>query len=288
MIRTVRRIGGSPESNGGEETRAARAVTVRAFCRALRAANHNTASIRQVKTGAVLKFVAAMKADELSVRTMQNRIAHLRVLVPDALRGFTNKRLGISGSCRDGTKRAITNPEFRERLAKVRDPGCRAALMLQRALGLRAQESVRAAASLRDWQRRLNAGEPLRVIYGTKGKRGREVWPPDRELARRAIAAALEVSRRQGGQIVVGQAGTLKSAMDRLENAARRAGFTGEISMHSNRYSFTHDRLAAYAADAYDKRNAAAMTSQDLGHGDSRARYIGQVYGRGADVPTGS
>lgn len=275
-------------STGGAETRVARAVTARRFCEALAEANHRPISIDQVKTGAVMKFISAMRASGLAERTIHNRVAHLRALLPARVfKGFTNARLGLQATSRAGTKRPITEAELRERLAGIRDPGCRAAVELQRALGLRAQESIRSAAQLKDWQRQLERGQAVVVSLGTKGGRVRHVWPSDRERALRAVREAIVICKRQGGHLVVGACRTdrngrptspLRSAMTKLENATRRAGFVGEISQHSNRYAFAAEQVRAYQADGYERRDASTLTSQDLGHGDGRGTYVDRVY----------
>jgi hypothetical protein len=44
------------------------------------------------------------------------------------------------------------------------------------------------------------------------------------------------------------------------------------------RYAFAQERVQAYRAQGYSEREARAATSQDLGHGEGRGRYIASVY----------
>jgi hypothetical protein len=44
------------------------------------------------------------------------------------------------------------------------------------------------------------------------------------------------------------------------------------------RYAFACDRVDAYLQQGFSKSTAFAMTSQDLGHGDGRGRYVERVY----------
>ncbi|SUH36649.1 DNA-binding prophage protein [Salmonella enterica subsp. enterica] len=79
-----------------------------------------------------------------------------------------------SGASRNGTKLAITPDHYRYVLenARVKDPGMAAALELSRLMGLRSQEAVQSAQSLRTWKQSLERGEPrLTVVFGTKGGR---------------------------------------------------------------------------------------------------------------------
>lgn len=46
---------------------------------------------------------------------------------------------------------------------------------------------------------------------------------------------------------------------------------------HAARYAYAQDRIAAYMVAGYDRREANAATSPDLGHGDGR--WISSVYG---------
>lgn len=70
----------------------------------------------------------------------------------------------------------------------------------------------------------------------------------------------------------------LKQALGIYRNACYRAG----IQSHSARYAFAKERMQVYRNEGYSEREARAATSQDLGHGDGRGRFIASVYARGA------
>ncbi|EBE0343890.1 integrase domain-containing protein, partial [Salmonella enterica] len=74
---------------------------------------------------------------------------------------LNNLSLGLSGTSRSGTKRAITPEHYHHVLetARIKDPGLAAALELSRLMGLRSQEAVQSAQSLKTWQQALDRGE---------------------------------------------------------------------------------------------------------------------------------
>ncbi|MFW8411894.1 DNA-binding protein, partial [Klebsiella pneumoniae] len=54
----------------------------------------------------------------------------------------------------------------------------------------------------------------------------------------------------------------------------------GIYILQSFRYAWTQDALRRYLAQGFSHREALALTSMDLGHGDGRGRYVVRVYGR--------
>lgn len=224
-------------------------------------------------------YIAARKRQGVRVSTLQNEASHLRAV---AKLSFTNSELGINGRQRKGTKRAPPDPEYYERLAKISDPGVRAAARLQRRLGLRAEEAVCSGRSLRDWERALLRGFPVRIIHGTKGGRLRLSEAPDRELALDAIAEAIKIARQQRGQTVCGKQRTLKSAKARYKSAMAAAGFVGIFSPHSLRYAYTCDLLNKYQDEGLATAEALSAAALCLGHGDGRGRFVRNVYLQGS------
>jgi hypothetical protein len=71
-------------------------------------------------------------------------------------------------------------------------------------------------------------------------------------------------------------AANLKQARNIYRNLCHREG----IQSHAARYAFARERLEAYRHQGFSEREARAATSQDLGHGDGRGRYIASVYAR--------
>lgn len=60
-------------------------------------------------------------------------------------------------------------------MARTKDPGLAAALELSRLMGLRSQEAVQSAQSLKTWKQAVERGDTrLTVVFGTKGRRPRE------------------------------------------------------------------------------------------------------------------
>lgn len=262
------------QAGGGHMTIQARIHTVSSFTAWCRESNRQISDIRNRDAR---DYVRARINAGITTGTMQKEVSHLRAVAPSV--SYTNAELGIAGRDRTGDKRPLTAQEYRERHDRIRDPGVRAAAELQRTLGLRAMEAVRAGASLKDWERALTRGDPVRVIHGTKGGRLRNTEVPNRADALAAVRGARDVARERGGQLI--DAKTLKSAAKRYERAMSRAGFSGRLSPHALRYGYARQLMAKYTAEGMRTSEARAAVSLSLGHGDGRGRYVASVYLRG-------
>lgn len=253
----------------------------------MKSANIQTPSVAQLK-GKHIEAYAAARAESVGKRTIQNELAAIRACLRQAGRDkladqISNKVCGCAGASRDGTKQAITESRLEALRAGIIDPGMQVIIDLQRALGLREREAIMSPASLRTWQKQLAAGDPVRVIRGTKGGRARDVRPADQERALAAVQLALAVSGERGGHLL--PKSDLKAALAFYSRQMHKAGFVGSEAGHSLRYAFAGDQLKAYQTQGFSRDEAAALTSCDLGHGDGRGRYIEQVYSRGTSTP---
>ncbi len=101
---------------------------------------------------------------------LQNEMAAVRCILKQAGRDrlaqserLNNRSLGLSGASRNGTKLAITPEHYRDVLetarAKIRD--WRQRWNSQRLMGLRSQEAVQSAQSLRTWRQSLERVSPF-------------------------------------------------------------------------------------------------------------------------------
>ena len=68
--------------------------------------------------------------------------------------------------------------------------------------------------------------------------------------------------------------------MNYWHDQARALGLTGKIAPNILRYAFSHDLMNYYLEQGYPEKEALAMTSMDLVHGDGRGHYIKTVYGK--------
>lgn len=277
------------QARGSFKTRDQRKLILLRFAAWLRAANVQIRAIDQIKAKYVIAYVDARLEERISKRTLQNELAAIRSALIWAGRErlaasslISNSALGIDGASRAGTKEALPADVLDEKLAALEtmDRGVWAIAHLELALGLRAEEAVKACKSLRAWLAQLEKGQSIRVIYGTKGGRPRDVNPPDRDRAKRSIQRALAVAATRRGFLI--DRPSEKSAMYFYSRTMRSAGFKGRHSGHALRYGFSTARVDAYVAVGYSMRDALAMTACDLGHGDGRGRYIAHVYARKA------
>lgn len=192
---------------------------------------------------------------------------------------LSNQALGISETSRDGTKVAIPDAYFRQVLTCVeqKDDGVACAMRLSRLLGLRTEETVQSAKSLRTWQKALlNGNEKIRVVFGTKGGRPRDTTVLDRESTLAAINASLKHLNENNGKLI--DKPSLHTAIERYRNVVRESGLTGKYAPHSLRYAYSVDVMNYHMKRGFTKEEAQALTSMDLGHGDGRGHYVARVY----------
>ncbi|WP_416777281.1 integrase domain-containing protein [Xenorhabdus budapestensis] len=252
---------------------------------------NNGIKLRQVdslKVKYIERYIAERKANNLSHRTLQNEMSVLRAILAQAGKHkladpnnarLSNRALGIADTSRKGTKMALAPAAFRDIFQQVEQKDRRVAAVMQLAyvLGLRTKEAVEAYKSLATWKKALENGHTsVRVVFGTKGGRPRQMVILDREALQYAIAYAEREQTGRGGKLI--DKATITQAIDRYRYIVRRAGLSGRKAPHSMRYHFAQQSGEHYIAQGFSEREALALVSMDLGHGDGRGRYIKQVY----------
>jgi len=280
---------------GSHLTRQARSATFSTFSSTMRQLGYGIHCASQIGGKHLQAFVGARVAEGMSARTCANEMSHLRAVLSQVGKqglarnpAYSNAALGIERGVRIGTKQPLSDSAiqaFHDRMAELGRPSLGAVLELQRGLGLREAEAIRAGQSdtLSRWERELTERGSVRVVEGTKGGRPRQVHPANLDRALTAIQHAQQALQASGQRYLVSRAdGTaasnLKQAMAVYRNVCHRAG----IQSHAARYAFAQERMEAYRTQGYSEREARVATSQDLGHGDGRGRYIASVYVRPA------
>ncbi|MBJ9260644.1 integrase domain-containing protein [Citrobacter amalonaticus] len=260
------------------------------FAERLLKLNVQIRDIKNIRTGHIELYMKSRLSEEISRRTLQNEMSAIRALLRVAGKTFmanpaheklSNQALGISETSRDGTKVAIPENYFRQALTSVekKDEGVAYALRLSRLLGLRTEETVQSAKSLRTWQKALfNGDEKIRVVFGTKGGRPRDTTVLDREATLSAINAALKHLKENNGKLI--DKPSLHTAIERYRNVVREAGLTGKYAPHSLRYAYSVDVMNLHMKNGFSKEEAQALASMDLGHGDGRGHYVARVYNK--------
>jgi integrase len=243
--------------------------------------------VDQIKGKYIVGYIKERLEQGLSKRTLQNDMAAIRQTLRTAGRDklansdqISNKALGLSGASRKGTKVAITDKQYAEihQKALQKDPGHAAALELARTYGLRGEEAVQSWQSLQTWKAAIESGATtIKVIFGTKGGRPRDTLIIDRQRALNAVNNAIRIAEQRNGKLI--DKPTLKQAMTYWRNHCSAIGLKGKISAHSLRYAFTQDAIQYYIKQGYTQKEALALTSMDLGHGDGRGRFVKAVYG---------
>ena len=276
----------SKNAKGSKKTIHDRQVVAARLAKYLQDKNIQIRDIQHLKSIHIESYIQSRLNDKgISKRTGQNELACIRKVLRESGQAkmadsnrISNKSLGLSGASREGTKTAIPNNIFREKLSIIesKDKGVASCAMLERLLGLRGEEAVQSVKSLETWATALETSDKIRIIYGTKGGRPRDTHVVHVERAREIIAIAIERINKNGGRLV--DRPNLKSAMNRYSYILRSNGFTGQYSPHSMRYAFARDRYDKYIKLGFSIKESLAMTSMDLGHGDGRGEYIKRVY----------
>jgi hypothetical protein len=227
-------------------------------------------------------YVAARIEAGLTPRTIQNEVSHLRRALRGAGRGewadtVTNAQLGVPAGTRIGTGRVVDAHVLEQALERAR-VDTRAWIQLERCLGLRREEMIESHRSLKQWEAALARGQSFITIrHGTKGGRVRDtVIPgPYRERALAAVRAALEVMT--GRQYLV-DALTDRAAQKQVHDRFAALGLTGRDSGHALRRAFCRDNYEHYLGEGYSMKEALALCSRDLGHGEGRGRWVWNNY----------
>lgn len=243
-------------------------------------------TISQIKEKNIENWLRAGREKGLSSRTLQNRLTAVRSVLKEAERydtlsrlENTAKKVGFAGASRDGVREPPSVEQLNRMLDSVNHEGVRICLQMMDEFGLRQKEAIMSAASLDKWLKDITSERHGRfqLIQGSKGGRPREIWPNCPQRAAALVSKAIEYARQNGGKLIQGD---LKQALGRFNREAAGAGFTGLHSPHSLRYAFAQRTITRLMKDGWDKRLALSFTSQILGHGDGRGRWIDQVYSK--------
>lgn len=276
------------QGQGSFKTVADRSRIAERFSERLAKLNIQIRDAKHIKTVHIQKYIQSRQTEKISNRTLQNEMAAVRSIMSVAGRNklanpqhelLSNKALGISGASRDGAKKAITDDKLREVInyAMKKDEGVALAVQLSRYIGLRTEETVQSAKSLKTWQQSLLSGnERVRVVFGTKGGRPRETTVFNREKVLTLLNKAITYCDDNNGKLI--NKPTLHTAIERYRNILRDAGMTGENAPHSLRYAYAKDAVNFHVNNGMSRNEAEALVSMDLGHGDGRGCYIKQVY----------
>lgn len=277
----------SRRAGGAFKTVHDRMVIVSRFAEAMKQHNIQIKEMAHIKTRHIELYIHERLEQGIGKRTLQNEMAAVRQTLREygreklaASPQLSNKALGIGNASRAGAKVPIPDELYQRVLqaASQKDEGLAITLRLSRELGLRSEEAVQSAQSLKTWNRELKDGKDrLTVIYGTKGGRPRQTLVLDRESLQQTISDALRIAEQCNGKLI--DRPELKQAMTYWRNHTRRMGMTGKHSPHSLRYAWSQDAIRHYREQGYSEKEAQALTSMDLGHGDGRGRYVAYVYG---------
>lgn len=276
------------EAGGGFGTRKARGQILGQFCDFMKERNYQVRHLADVKEKHVREWISAGQANGITARVSQNRLSAIRRTLEGA--GLdkkaalltTDKFEGVGKAPRDPARVSMTREEYQARLEQVRDTGARLVCELQRELGLRQMEGIRAGNldTLQRWQRELRERSSINVILGAKNGKHRVTLVFDTKRAGDVVDRAIKhlESRAQQGmrfpQLI--EAPNLKTAEDKFNNATRHA-FFGDHSPHSLRYCFAQDSFDRYRT-GMSEREALTAVSHDLGHGDDRGTWVKQIY----------
>lgn len=246
----------------------------------------NDVTPKNITQKQLTKFVKERLDDGISARSIQNQMSHIRRALHTVGRNdfadsiCSNKELGIPSGTRIGSGKAVDPKIYAEAVAKAA-PDTRAWIEGMKELGLRQRELVRAGPSLQQWERQLEKNQFLTLHDGSKGGRSRQIYIPEerRDSALAAVRNLISVAAGQGGDVVDSR--TLESACKLVGDRLEAIGLSGENSGHSLRRDFAMRQYLHYKEQGFSKTEALSRTSNDLGHGDGRGRWVYNNYIRG-------
>lgn len=246
--------------------------------------------IEQIGLRHIRFYVSRKLSQGVSVGTLHNAMAHIRVLLRAAGKAslaadpaMSNAALGIGKRGRRGSKALFTDQELNrvlEYVASQRGPGMLAVCLLSMGFGLRLNEVVIVNGSqLRTWRRELAERGQVTVWQGCKGGRARTVIPFNKDVATAVIDyAAGQVG--ETGYLVRTASGqptkSLKQSLRVASNFFSRAG----IQHHRFRYTYSHYLALLLRGRGYQWTMVWRLVGVYLGHGDSRGRWVKSVYAR--------
>jgi len=235
-------------------------------------------------TARQMKNYVEYLTDELKLnpRSIQNETSHIRRALEAvdreafAQNTCSNEALGVPIGTRIGSGKIVQEDVLQGALERA-PASTKALIELSRSLGLRIREAVLSQNSLREWNRDLSKGQPIIVRDGTKGGRARSVVvaPGGLERAQGAVKVSLAVLREQKTLVI---SVSLKAALEQHSDRLARLGLKKENSCHSLRHAFAMDQYRHYLAVGCSEKVALSRTSNDLGHGDRRGRWVYNNY----------
>ncbi|NIG21243.1 DNA-binding protein [Pantoea sp. Al-1710] len=278
------------QGGGSFKTVSDRSKIASRFSERLATLNIQIRDVSHIKTKHIENYIRSRQDENISSRTLQNEMAALRsilsqggrnVLANPAHEKLSNQALNISGASREGTKVAISDERLREIVITVseKDRGIALGIQLARYIGLRAEETVQSAKSLKTWRKNLEAGNNnVRVVFGSKGGRPRDASVFDKQKVVVLLNEAIRYIEQNNGKLI--DKPTLHQALDRYHNVLRESGMTGIYATHSLRYAYSREAVNHHLENGMSRKEAEALVSMDLGHGDGRGAYVARVYNR--------
>jgi hypothetical protein len=99
-----------------------------------------------------------------------------------------------------------------------------------------------------------------------------------REETLKVLNFALKYTAEHNGKLI--DKPSLHLAIERYRNIVREAGMIGEFAPHSLRYAYTQDVIELHLKKGFNVKEAQALASMDLGHGDGRGHYVARIYSK--------
>lgn len=280
---TLARKGG-----GSFKTVSDRSKIASRFAGRLARLNIQIRDVKHINTRHLEQYMKSRLDENISLRTLQNEMSALRNILTTAGRSkladpnhdrLSNQALGIAGAKRDGAKAAISDQKLNEiiHFAMSKDQGVAIAIQLARYLGLRTEEAVQSVKSLKTWRQSIiNHHQRVRVVFGTKGGRPRDTTILNKEKVLATVNQAIRYCDENHGKLI--DKPSLHKAIERYRNIVRDGGMTGKNAPHSLRYAYARDAVNFHLANGMSQKEAEALVSMDLGHGDGRGHYVARVY----------
>ena len=207
--------------------------------------------VAQVKAEVLPQFALYLMMHYSHPGTLQNKMGAVRSLLKAArvdLKAFkSNCSVGIPSRSRGPGKLPFPDERLDQlyRDAAAKDEGLMHCLKLERLLSARGLEAVMSIKTLSSWLESASQSNEVAFTAGTKGGRPRvtELIANKQEETIKAIHAAIYYAEKNGGVLIKGPAGTLKSARSLYHRLCREIGMVKPYSPHSLRYAYCVDKI---------------------------------------------
>ncbi|MCS3902934.1 integrase [Methylohalomonas lacus] len=262
----------------GSKTRTGYIFAAKHFTKVMQLQNIQCGRAGEVKNKHVRPYVDYCLENGLEVSTIRTTLSRIRGMCENVT--ITNKELGLDDVDYLGKHVAPSHDFIARCYDNIKDEGVKVLCTIQWYTGARNEELLLCVQSIDSWIVTLRLSGLIYMPHGTKGGKPRNIIIPHcfHEPLLNELWRAKEIMRLRGGYLLRGT--NLDLSIKRYQDKMYRAGFKGVFSPHSLRSRFAQDLMADFERQGVPYKEAIALVSTSLGHGDGgdRCRWARNNY----------